>query len=143
MRTLLRLLVLIVVIAVAAAFLLGYRIANRDGRTVIERPVGTTGTLPEVDTSKAREAGAQIGEKVAVGASAAQRALENGALTAKIKSKMALDDTISASGINVDTADGVVTLSGTVRSEAERTRAVQLARETAGISRVVDRLVVR
>lgn len=143
MRTLLRLLVLIVVVAVAAAFFLGYRIANHDGRTTIERPVGTAGTLPRVDTSKAREAGAQIGEKVAVGASAAQRALENGALTAKIKSKMALDDTIKASDINVDTADGVVTLTGTVGSETQRHKALQLARETAGVTRVDDRLVVR
>jgi hyperosmotically inducible protein len=143
MRTLLRLVLIVIVLAAAGAFLMGYRIANRDGRTTIERPVGTTGTLPQVDTTRAREAGAQIGEKVAVGASAAQRALENAALTAKIKSKMALDDTIKASEINVDTADGVVTLTGTVRSEAERTRALQLARETTGVTKVNDRLVVR
>jgi hyperosmotically inducible protein len=143
MRALLRLVLIVIVLAAAGAFFMGYRIATHDGRTTIERPVGTTGTLPQVDTTRAREAGAQIGEKVAVGASAAQRAVENAALTAKIKSKMALDDTIKASDINVDTADGVVTLSGTVRSEAERTRALQLARETAGITKVNDRLVVR
>ncbi len=143
MKTLLRLVLIVIVLAAVGAFFMGYRIANRDGHTTIERPVGTTGTLPQVDTARAREAGAQIGEKVAAGASAAQRALGNAALTAKIKSKMALDDTIKASQIDVDTADGVVTLTGTVRSKAERTRALQLARETAGVTSVNDRLVVR
>jgi hyperosmotically inducible protein len=81
---------------------------------------------------------------VATGAAQAQQALNEGSLTAKIKSKMALDDTVRAAAINVDTAaGGVVTLSGTVASEAERAQALRLARETAGVSSVVDRLVVR
>jgi osmotically-inducible protein OsmY len=37
----------------------------------------------------------------------------------------------------------VVTLSGTVDSEAERARALQLARETEGVASVTDRLQVR
>jgi hyperosmotically inducible protein len=143
MRALLRLVLVVGLLAVVGGYLMGYRISNRGGRTTIEGPVGTAGTLPQVDTTRAREAGAQIGEKVAVGASAAQRALTNGALTAKIKSKMALDDTIKGSQIDVDTDDGVVTLSGTVRSESERRRAVQLARETAGVKTVTDKLVVK
>jgi osmotically-inducible protein OsmY len=36
-----------------------------------------------------------------------------------------------------------VTLSGTVSSEAERARAVQLARETEGVKSVTERLVIR
>ena len=62
------------------------------------------------------------------------------ALTAKIKSKMALDDRVNSRAINVDTSGSVVTLSGVVRSADERVRAVRLARETHGISRVIDRL---
>jgi osmotically-inducible protein OsmY len=34
----------------------------------------------------------------------------------------------------------VVTLSGTVRSAAERERSIQLAKETTGVTRVVDHL---
>jgi hyperosmotically inducible protein len=55
---------------------------------------------------------------------------------------MALDDTIKGSQISVSTADGVVTLTGAVRSAAERTRAVQLARETAGVTSVKNELVI-
>ena len=44
--------------------------------------------------------------------------------------------------INVDTNGTVVTLTGTVRTEEERQRAARLARETEGITQVVDRLQV-
>ena len=141
-RALLRFALLLIVLAAAVAFFMGYRYGGHNDRPT-ERPVATTGTAPEVDTARARAAGARIGEKVAVGANQAEHALENGALTAKIKAKMALDDSVKALDINVDTADGVVTLTGTVHSEAERTRAVQLARETAGVTSVTDRLTVR
>jgi hyperosmotically inducible protein len=141
-RGLLRFALLVIVLAAAVAFFMGYRFAGHPDQAAA-RPVATTGTAPEVDTARARATGAKIGEKVAVGANQAEHALENGALTAKIKAKMALDDSVKALDINVDTADGVVTLTGTVHSEAERTRALQLARETAGVTSVTDRLTVR
>ena len=141
-RALLRLVMLVVVLA-AVAYFLGYRLTEQGEIRRIGTAVGTSGHVPQVDATKAREAGAAIGERVAEGASEAQKALTNGALTAKIKSKMALDDTIKAAGIHVDTRDGVVTLTGTVRSQAERRRAVQLAKETQGVTTVTDHLTVR
>ena len=142
-RGLLRFALLVIVLAAAVAFFMGYHFRDHGNDLSAERPVSTTGTAPKVDTARAREAGAKIGEKVAAGANQAEHALENAALTAKIKSKMALDDSVKALDINVDTSNGVVTLTGTVHSEAERTRAVQLARETAGVTSVNDRLTVR
>jgi len=140
-RLLLKFVLLVVIIAVVAAFYFGYRMSGGGGDAPVER---TGPSAPAVDTQKARETGAAIGETVATGAAQAQQALSEGSLTAKIKSKMALDDTVRAAAINVDTtAGGVVTLSGTVSSEAERAKALQLARETAGVSSVVDRLVLR
>jgi len=142
MRGLLRLILVLVILGGIAAFFLGYRI--RDGRVVgPDGAVATTGQLPQVDTTKAREAGAAIGETVASGASAAQHAVANATLTGKIKTKIALDDTIKNASINVDTADGVVTMTGTVQTAAQHTRALQLARETDGVKSVVDRLTVR
>lgn len=136
-RALLKLVLIVIVVAAAAAFFIGYRAA--DGG--IETPVSAR--IPTVDTEKARQAGAEIGAKVATGAVHAEEALNQGALTAKIKAKMALDDTVKALSIDVDSRDGVVTLSGTVHSEAERAKAVALARDTAGVTSVNDRLVVR
>jgi osmotically-inducible protein OsmY len=138
-RAFIKLVLLVVIVAAVAAFFLGYRLGG-DG---IETPVSAGQPAPSIDTDKARQAGAAIGEKVATGAAEAEQALAEGAVTAKIKSKMALDDTVKALSIDVDTNGTVVTLSGTVHSEAERAKAVQLARETAGVTAVNDRLVVK
>src|SRR4030095_5303008 len=63
-------------------------------------------------------------------------------ITGAVKSKMAADDTVKASEINVDTHNHVVTLNGAVRSNAEKERAVMIARNTNGVSSVVDDLTV-
>lgn len=138
-RAFVKLVLVVIVVAAVAAFFFGYRFADSG----VETPVSAIQTTPAVDTQKARETGARIGETVATGAARAEQALGEGALTAKIKSKMALDDTVRALAIDVDTKGTVVTLSGTVSSEAVRQKAVQLARETAGVTSVVDQLVVR
>ena len=138
-RALFKLVLVVVIIAAGAAFFLGYRFADNG----VETPVSAQPSAPAVDTQRAREAGAKVGEAVATGAVQAQQALNEGSLTAKIKSKMALDDTVKALSIDVDTKGTEVTLSGSVNSTAERDRAIQLARETAGVTRVHDRLQIR
>jgi hypothetical protein len=135
-RGLLKLIIVIVVVAVVGAFLLGYSI--RDFRGADPRDViGTSGS------ERAQQAGAQIRDRAATAADATKRAVEDGALTSKIKAKMALDDTVKALNIDVDTAAGVVTVAGTVHSDAERQRALALARETNGVVRVIDRLQLK
>ena len=69
--------------------------------------------------------------------------MSDSALTAKIKSKMALDDHVNARAINVDTSASVVTLRGNVASKSQHDRALRLARETVGVARVVDRLQIK
>jgi hyperosmotically inducible protein len=137
-RALLRLIVILVIIVGAAAFFLGYWGSGRLG-PASSSTVGTTG---QVDTQRAKEVGARLGQKSADAANKAGEALTESALTAKIKSKMALDDLVRARSIDVTTRDHVVTLTGKVRSVAEHDRAVQLAKETAGITQVVDRLTI-
>jgi hyperosmotically inducible periplasmic protein len=74
----------------------------------------------------------------------AERAMfSDAALTASIKTKFAADPTVSALRIDVDTMDQTVTLSGEVRSEAERDQALKLAREVEGVKSVNDRLTLR
>jgi len=63
-------------------------------------------------------------------------------ITSAVKSKMAADDKVKASEINVDTHNHVVTLNGTVGSRAEKERAAMIARDTKGVSSVVDDLTV-
>jgi hyperosmotically inducible periplasmic protein len=138
---LLRLILVVVLLVGLGAFFLGYRWADL-GLPDVDRPVGTSGIIDADDKARAREAGAEIGETVAVGADKAQRAAGDASVTAKIKAKMALDDGVRAANIDVDTDGSVVTLSGRVSSADERARALRLARETEGVTSVLDRLVV-
>ncbi len=62
------------------------------------------------------------------------------AITTKVKSQLIADDLVKARNIDVDTRDGVVTLTGTVQSRAEQDKALQIARSTKGVARVVDNL---
>ncbi len=63
-------------------------------------------------------------------------------ITTNVKSKMAADDTVKAYEINVDTANGVVTLTGTVESPAVEQQAMLIARQTDGVTDVVDQITV-
>ena len=60
-----------------------------------------------------------------------------------IKTRLLRDENVRGLRINVDVSKGVVTLSGKVRSEAERRRAVEVATAIPSVVRVVDNLVVR
>ena len=69
--------------------------------------------------------------------------VEDGSITAAVKMKFANDELVSASDINVDTSNGVVTLKGTVGSKAEADRALKLGRSVDGVKSVDSQLVVR
>jgi osmotically-inducible protein OsmY len=130
-----------VLIIGAVIGVLAYNYWSGNGLTL--RPSGSTG----VDAEAARDQAKAIVDKTADTAGKAatklEQAVDAGTLTAKIKSKMALDDIVKARTINVDTTGSVVTLTGTVESNQERERAVRLARETAGVTSVVDKLQVK
>jgi len=63
-------------------------------------------------------------------------------ITTKVKWFFIGEDTLKGSDINVDTRDKVVTLKGTVATPAGKSRAEALARETEGVTSVVNDLVV-
>ena len=64
-------------------------------------------------------------------------------ITTKVKSDLAVEKNVSATAIHVDTYEGVVTLSGTVDSQAESDKAAQVAREIKGVKSVVNNLQVK
>jgi len=68
--------------------------------------------------------------------------LDDAEISSKIKAKMVLDDYVKARSINVETKNGTVTLRGVVRSVDEHDRALTLARDTVGVTQVVDELRV-
>jgi hyperosmotically inducible protein len=70
--------------------------------------------------------------------------VKDSVITTKIKSKLAAEHPGSMARVHVDTDDhGVVWLSGHVRSEAQRERAVAIARETEGVMEVKNHLHIK
>jgi osmotically-inducible protein OsmY len=67
---------------------------------------------------------------------------EDAAITAKVQSSFAADPLVSASAIGVQTTQGIVHLSGTVQSEQERYRAIQLVQGVAGVREIIVRNLV-
>jgi hypothetical protein len=131
-----------------------------DGRDLFQLPGGTSAaalkdsvretvrdTVRDGVRSAARETSAEVKERAKDSVHAvknrAEDAVTSAALTSKIKAKMALDDAVTASDIDIDTDGGVVTLTGAVESADEQKRALRIATETAGVTKVVNRLKVR
>jgi osmotically-inducible protein OsmY len=144
MRTVRALLLSLLVILVAfVAF--SYLTGTASWRYPHARPgsVGTTGTV-DVNTARERgaEVGEKVGEKVAIAAEKVKETAAEAALTSKIKAKMVLDDYVKARAIDVTTSGSTVTVSGTVHSVEEHDRAIRLARETAGVTQVIDHLTI-
>ena len=138
-----RAILVLLVLGVGAVVLMGFWTgAPSSGRIVAERPAPAGSTSGAVDVDKARERGAQLGERAAIAADKVKDAAHDATITTKIKAKMTLDDSIKARSIDVSTDGSTVTLDGTVGSVAEHDRALALARETDGVTRVIDRLKV-
>jgi hyperosmotically inducible protein len=131
---------LVLLVVVAGIFLVMGYVGGVRTRDTLSRP-DIASTSDAVD--RARERGAEIGEKAAIAAAKVEETVEEAALTTKIKAKMALDDSVKARAINVTTRGTTVTLSGTVESQTEHDRAMSLARETEGVTRVIDDLHTR
>jgi hyperosmotically inducible periplasmic protein len=68
--------------------------------------------------------------------------MSDASLTATVKSKLLADPDTSGLRIDVDTKDKVVTLTGKVKSQAEKGQAVQIARNTEGVKGVNDKLTI-
>lgn len=63
-------------------------------------------------------------------------------ITTNVKTKLAADDTVKAYQVDVDTRNGVVTLSGNVESAAAKDQAIMIARQTDGVRDVIDQIRV-
>jgi hyperosmotically inducible protein len=67
---------------------------------------------------------------------------EDAAITTQVKSSFVADPLVSASAINVETRRVTVYLTGTVKSEQEWHRAIQLVQGVPGVREIVVRNLV-
>jgi len=68
--------------------------------------------------------------------------IDDATITAKVKLKLIEDPITKARKIDVDTVNGVVTLTGVVESEKEIKRAIEIAKNVKGVKKVVNNLRV-
>jgi len=78
----------------------------------------------------------------AILAQSTTQVLSDAEITSSVKTKLLADTTVGGLKIDVDTKDGVVTLTGPVSTSAERAQAIRLATNTGGVKKVVNKLVV-
>lgn len=69
-------------------------------------------------------------------------AIKDAWLVMKVHSEMVDEDVLAGSNIDVDVKNGVVTLQGTVPSDAARARAIAVAKANDGVKNVVDQLKI-
>jgi len=108
-----------------------------------EETVDVTKNLLQKTGETTKEIAGAIADKSKDVASAAGEAITDGWITTKVSAKFADETLLKGSHINVDTNNHVVTLKGTVGSDAAKTRAAEIARGTEGVTRLVNQLVVR
>ena len=87
--------------------------------------------------------GIVVREKARQAGNAISDATANARTTAAIKAKLFAEPGVSALSINVDTSDGLVTLSGTVSSHEQIAKAIRIAMETDGVTKVISTLQVK
>ena len=117
--------------------------AEDEARDVAQRIEDKTEEIVEKTADKTKEIAGEIADKSKEAVSATGEAITDGWITTKVSAKFVDEKLLKDSKINVDTKDRVVTLKGTVGSEAAKARAATIARGSEGVVRVVDQLVVK
>lgn len=69
--------------------------------------------------------------------------LDDSVLTTKVKTALLNDPVVSGLAVNVETFKGIVQLSGFVKTDAERNRAIELARDVQGVRQVKNDILLR
>ena len=83
-----------------------------------------------------------VGDSARDAAADAGGLVGDAAITTAVKTKMLADTAVGGLKIDVDTKDGIVSLSGDVSSAVEKRRAVEIAKETDGVKSVKDHLKI-
>ena len=101
-----------------------------------DRPNQTVGQKVDDMTSKVAAATGRAADTAA-------NAIDDVAITTKVKAAVLAEPGLESLAINVDTRDGNVTLNGTVDTPQLKQRAMQVAQGVEGVKTVSDQLVVK
>ena len=123
---------------------------NRTAGQRLDSGVSTAQRAGENASRSAKDATASAGATLdraaddtrAMGASAGAK-VDDASITAKVNAGLAKDKDLSAVKIDVDTQNGVVTLSGPAPTATAKERASQIARAVKGVSSVNNQLTIK
>lgn len=128
---------------------IGISIALMTGLAACDKPGPAETAGKKIDQSMDRaserigEAADKFGEKIDQQSARASMAIEDGEITAKVKTAIFAEPGMNSLQINVETVSGVVTLSGSVDTLANSDRAKTLASAVTGVKDVENRLVIK
>lgn len=109
----------------------------------IDQAAEKAGEKAEQAAEKASEKAGQASQKITEQSRKTGTAIDDTVVTAKVKAAIFAEPGLKTLQINVATADGVVTLTGSVDSQAGKDRTAEIAGAVAGVNRVENRLVVK
>ena len=115
-----------------AAAILATALAAGCDRNTPDRTAERAGEKIDQAAAEIKEKAGQTGNKI-----------EDAAITAKVKMALVGEPGLKALKIDVDTANGVVTLTGAVDSSQSLDRATQVAQAVDGVKSVDNRLNVK
>jgi hyperosmotically inducible protein len=107
-----------------------------------EKVVDKTKEGSKAAYEKTKEGGTKAVDATKQGASKVGEEVTDAWITTKIASDFVNEGLLHDSNINVDTDKHVVTLHGTVLSEAGRARAIAIAKGTSGVKTVIDKMTI-
>jgi hyperosmotically inducible protein len=93
-----------------------------------QKPDDTTIIVKDDTTPKVKKAG---------------KAITDASITTAVKTRLMKDKVARGTSIDVETENGVVTISGTVSTDDDKTRIGDLVRHTTGVKRVINNLMVK
>ena len=116
--------------------------AKQQAVTIARNTEGVTDVVDELTLAPAAGATAEADRDVGQTMADAGEEVADGWITTKIQARYFLDTDIKGRDIDVTTANGTVTLNGTVETGAQKREALAIARETDGVTDVNDQLQV-
>ncbi len=108
------------------------RDATASADAAMDRAAQDTRAMGAAAAGTARELGAAAAGK-----------LDDAGITAKVNAALAADKELSAIRVDVDTRDGVVTLSGPAPSAGAKARAAEVAHQVRGVQSVNNQLTIK
>lgn len=117
--------------------------AAAQAKVEAEKALSSAQSKLEEGAAKTEAAARDAAEAARVAGSSAMEVVDDAAITARVSAKLAEDAALSAIKIDVDTRNGVVTLTGPAPTQEAKDRASNIAQAVKGVNSVVNHLTVK